>query len=425
MPAISLYDRPALRNYFQARVPRPGWRPWFAAIDAIPEKLEVPVGGASVDVGPLGRILRRMTLGSRVRYAAYYWLYPFELDTPLEPGLDYLLRQAGLDRLDRRQVVGAITEACAALVRDRAEVASWVRARLALLSLDGAPVRGPALRETALLLRNQLLRVVNLLWQDGEMAFELANDLASQALSCAAQIVQGELGGESAGDLNASLMVPTTSPSRLARALESLGLPAATGEERARAIWQGLPARPETCLAVVAETVRHEHVGFWVPVVEGDGGTRLPGAPAAYANRTGSAVFRHDIPWLQGFGDAVNARWADHVRNRVRGRHFVSLPFVGVMDGGHREIVPAVININADPDAGSEWYRSLHREWLARARDAAAPFVELAFYAAQAQLAVAPEDDGEGPLLDIPSAQWRDLPGMALEAVGGDQDDAA
>jgi hypothetical protein len=193
---------------------------------------------------------------------------------------------------------------------------------------------------------------------------------------------------------------------------------------RAEKIWTRLPAEPQSYLMVVAETVHHEHVGFWVPLVDGDGGKRLPGAPEAFANHAGSAVFRHDVPKLHGFGEDVNARWAEHIRTRVRGRHFVSLPFLVERNEGLGAVVPAVLNVNADPGEGAEWYRAMHTEWLVCARDGASPFVEIAFYAMQAKLSVvSPEGGNDTPLLDMLAPEWRLLPGAPMALPSGEHND--
>lgn len=423
MSEISIYDRAALRNYFEARIRKPGWRPWYSAIDGIPREFTAPVHGIPIKIGLVAETLRKASTESRVRFVAYYWLYPFEQDTLLDPGLGYLLKQAGLDHLERCRVAKLVSEECGRQVREHSDVANWAKARVALLDFEARERRPSQFGRVLFILRNRLLRVSNLLWQDPAAAIRLADDVTDQALRGAAQIVHSELGANSKGTLNASLMLPSGSPSGTAEILAVLSQSAVENERRATEIWKGLPSEPRSFLVVVAETGHHEHLGFWVPIAEGDGGKWLPGAPEAMANQTGSVVLRHDVPRLHGFSDQVNKRWSEHIRTRVRGRHFVSLPFLVERAEAAGDVVLAVLNVNANPGEGGEWYRALHHEWLERARDAAAPFVEVAFHATKAKLAVASGalGAGGGPLLDTLPLEWRLLPGVASSRAEADR----
>lgn len=411
---ISVYDRPRLVDYWRANVPAPRWRPWFRAIDIVPDELEVSAGGVPVKVGGFSRVFRSMTLSSRITFVAYYWLYPFDPSTSLHPGLDKLFLEGGVEHLDRTLLLKCISDECDRYVRSYPEAANWVRSRVALLEFKRDQERPNPVSPVLHLLRNQLLRVVNLLWQDPASGVELADDLLDQALRGAAQVVHGVLGGDSKGQLNATLMLPVRDPQEMIAALASMGLQAHDGDRRANAIWQRLPSKPQAYLVVVGGTQGDEHLGFWVPVVEGDRGKRLPGASEAFANHIGSAVFRHDVPKLDGFSEEVNARWSEHIRARIRGRHFVSIPLLVERNQGLGSVVPAVVNVSADPGEGREWYRALHEEWLECAREAAAPFIEVALFAMQARLAVG----GTASLqLDILAPEWRRLPGISYSTL--------
>lgn len=423
---ISIYNRRQLELYFKANIPRPGWRPWFRAIESIPLTPDAAdsapkLGGLRKALGRLRKAFRSATADARFRFAVYYWLYPFEQEVNLETGLLFILKQAGLDHLKEKQITAAMLQESDRILREHPALTNWIRDRSALLQFLIREERPPQFQRALFHLRNQLIRVVNLLWQDPTTAVELADELIDKALRGAAQVVHAELGGDAPGPLNASLMLPFQEPEAVVDYLAAVDVPARQGKDRADQIWKPLPRAPRTHLVVVAETVGHEHAGFWVPVVDGDRGARVPGAPAAFENHVGSCVFRHDLMELDGFPEDMNARWRTHIRERVRGRHFVSLPFVVDHQEGFGKVALAVLNVNADPPAGDEWYRALHQVWLERARDAAAPFVEIAFYAVLAKFAVLrvsdstePGLDISPPDLDISPAVWKRLPGAPV-----------
>lgn len=413
---LSIHDKRQLRDHYDANVARPRWRPWFRSVDAIPNRLSLSVSGGEIGLGGLSRAFRAVTEESRVRFAAYQWLYPHEREMGSPEGLAHILAAAGLDHLDSNYVLKRIGAECRHHIQLYPETARWVRTRVALLECERPDPPPRDLSRATLLLRSQLLRTVNLLWQDPEEAATLAEDLIDSALRGAAQAVHADLGAASRGALNATLMLPSPSPKALARFLSRASSSALQAELRASDLWEGLPSKPATYLTIVAETVEEEHLGFWVPVVEGEGGSRIPGAPQAFANHTGSCVLRHDVPPLTGFSSALTDRWTQHIKLRVRGRHFVSLPFVVERDEGMGASVLAVVNVNADPAEGEEWYRALHTQWLERARVSATPFVEIAFYALLAKFAVLDDGEDGAATLDTP-AEWKTLPGLSLRAT--------
>jgi len=413
MERLSFHDQRALGDYFRAHIRTPCMFPWLARVDRVPDDLPTSIYGVSVNIGAAKKAFRSLTLPSRIKYVAYHWLYPRDPKTIGTDWLSYLLRQAGLDHLPYTQAVTLIREECDNYLRFHPRIHPWLQARRALLEFALRAPQSADFARPLLFLRNQLLRVVNLLWQAPEDATREAARLIRSALEGAAQAVHAELGGASKGALNASLMVPTTHPDALCRVLTSMELAAQVGWERAQALWNELPFSSQHCLMIVAETVHDEHVGFWVPLIEGDGGKRLPGAPEAFANHIGSAVFRYDPPRLDGFGDDLDAKWRDHIRTKVRGRHFVSLPLVIERPEGLTSFVAAVLNVNADPDEGAEWYRALHSEWLNCARHAAAPFIEIALYGIQARLLL---QVPAVSLLDTLPDDWALLPGAPVPA---------
>lgn len=421
-PRLSLYDRNGLRDYFKAEVEKPKWRPWLGTIGEIPDDVGMTVKGVEVKVTGLRNAFRKWTLDSRVKYASYYWYFPFEdgEHSTLESGVPYVQAKSGLSHLTRREFVDQLKNEATRLEQDHPRLASWIRFRSALLEFEEPVDRPHQLREVELVLRNELFRIVGV-WFDPSAAPEALDDLIAKALRAAAQAVHAVLGGSSGGRLTASIMLPARNPSHALAFLRRVGLPVDTAAQRSQELWSDLPEKDrEACLVIVAEAVVQDsprHVGFWVPLARGNGGAKLPGAPEAYSNLVGSTVFCHDVPPLKGFGDELSLKWKTHITSHVRGRHFVSVPFV-VSDASGGDFAAAIVNVNADPGEGDEWFRALHKNWLQRATDAAAPFAEVAFHAIRARFAGPAPGVASVGLLDTLPAAWRPLiPG----STGGSQ----
>ena len=67
---------------------------------------------------------------------------------------------------------------------------------------------------------------------------------------------------------------------------------------------------------------------------------------------------------------------------------FVSIPLL-VPDASaptRTTLVAAIANVNADIDVEDGWRRAYHKEWLDVLIQRAAPFIEIAFYAAMLKL---------------------------------------
>jgi len=207
--------------------------------------------------------------------------------------------------------------------------------------------------------------------------FALAEQISRNALRAAAFAACSVFGGEC--HVSANLMVP----GRIDRPLPtcSPGSSAEMVRKRADDLWAGLYC--DRRLLIVGETKGAGHVGFWVPAAKGSSGEELPGAPYAYLRMAGQAVFRDDLPPLEGLPDTVRRKWHEYMTRHFSERLFVSLPML-VPDSampGTGSIVVAVLNLNASPQKEEAWYRAYHPEWLRIAQGRVAEFAEIAYYA--------------------------------------------
>ncbi len=409
---LSIHDRGRLRDYFKASVPKPGWRPWLGKLGEVPDDIAVTLKGIEVKVAGAAGAFRKLTLESRVRHASYNWFFPFEdgEHSTLERGLPYVQIKAGLSHLSRREVIDHLQQEATRIIQEHPDLAAWIRYRRALLEYEDPVDRLPEFREVEFMLRNELFRSLGP-WFDRSKTLTALDELVGKSLKAAAQAVHAVLGGDSGGRLTASLMLPGN-PRVALRFLQHLGLDVDAAARRAQELWQDLPERDRSAaLVIVAEAVVQNsprHVGFWVPLAQGNNGAKLPGAPEAYSNLIGSTVFCHDVPPLRGFSDTLNQRWRTHITTQVSGRHFVSVPFV-VDETSGGGFAGAVVNVNADPDEGHEWFRALHGKWLQRATEAASPFAEISFHAVRARFALLAPHVGDVGLLETLPDAWRAL----------------
>lgn len=423
---ISYHRRDDLREHFRANIKPPWWTRKWRVVDAAPQSVTLSLGKVPVKVGGLDRLVRAITDGLRRDFAAYHWLHPY--DRPYEVAhLEGLLASAGLDHLERRGVITTLINDCDEIGRKHPRLDRWVRARVERLKVRLAPPANQDARDS-MLARRLLHAAAALMAVDAESAGELAARAVDQALVGAAQAVHAELGDGAGGDLHASLMIPVKDHERVLGYLAALGMATVAASDRAKHLWEDVASRAHKHLMIVAET-RKAHAGFWAPIVDGEGGTTLAGAPTAYRNHLGSLVLFNDPPPLLGFSESLNHRWRAYLRDHVAGQLFVSLPLLAPRAPGEPQTVLAVVNVNGYPEQGREWLRGYSPEWLERARDAASPWLECAFYAWQyhAMAVAAQLNVSAGCDLDAESADWNMLTGeqngapLALED-GGESD---
>lgn len=94
----------------------------------------------------------------------------------------------------------------------------------------------------------------------------------------------------------------------------------------------------------------------------------LPGAPSAFADSQGFAVFKDDLPPLKGFTGEQTTAWHNYMRTYFREDLFVSLPYTLNSSANEKQVF-AICNVNVKPIKPDAWRRAYHLEWLCEARD--------------------------------------------------------
>ena len=406
---ISTFSTVSLQHYFDKSLTPPKWRPWLHNIDDAFEA--VPLSAGPVKVGKLKELFRGITSTSRYRFAIWKWLRPHPPCLRTEE-LDNLQKQAGLEHLDATTFLRGLRDHGKELLREHPMLRLWIETRISLLEYKITPplLVPDELRRTEVQLRRSLLSVQNILWQSPANASALATELTTVAMQSAAQAAFQILGGNPCR-LSANLMVPTTAREQIASTF-SPNEYAKANTDKAAGLWEGYGAATKF-LVVVAETAKANHLGFWIPIVRGDKGSDLPGAPFAYQRIQGASVFKDDLPPLTGFPTELTARWNAYMLNDFKESLFISLPFR--VPTGHlgTEIVAAVLNVNADPQDIGAWRRAYHQEWLSVAANYAAPFIEIAYYAIQVQMAAQRDLAQSHISLDTGHSSWDTLPGVS------------
>jgi len=300
-----------------------------------------------------------------------------------------------------------VRQRCRTLLTRYPELRSWVECRLALLEyvLDPPRLLYEQLRDLEVTLRSRERVAYKQLHQGNlEDALHTAAGLAEEAMEAVNAVTKQVLSPRAAPavPMHANLMMPI-SRQRLSAA-NAVGIPSEHHErwnknkETADSLWAGVGDANCRCLQIVAETRPLQHGGFWVPLARGETGEALPGASTAYAKMQGSAVFRHDLPHLDGFSGQVNRRWTAYMAEDFEHDLFVSVPLTLPMRGGHD--VAAVVNVNVVYADDAPWFRAYHQEWLALLEQEVADFAEIAYHAAIVQLSAHAERQGAKLQLD-------------------------
>lgn len=391
-----------LETYFDRHLPEPkaSWL-W---------ELIAAVGGTKIKYRGIEWTIPKTTIFKSFTEHAYKvaargWLRPHQPAMQLDD-LRALQSQLGQQNLSSNEFRAELRRQCLEFERSHAPLRLWIENRLALLEfLDRSVEEIPEeLSVVSISFQQAFLRATGLLAHgDYDGAIQIAKEISAGALEAAAEATRQVLGKGGCG-FSANLMVPM----RIDRALLAVDPdhPAALrNHELARTLWSRL--NPERCLIVAAETRGADHIGFWVPLIRGEGSRDLPGASRAFYNYIGSAVFKDDIPTLWGFPDELSAPWRNYIRNDFREHMFVSLPLV-VPKGsaGTGSLVVAVLNVNADPPVEDGWRRAYHREWLELARKRATPFVLVAFQACLLRLEAQQLAGKEYGVLDTGASTW-------------------
>jgi hypothetical protein len=391
-----------LCSYFQDRF-RPPWAPWLPKADAALDSISL--GAGPIKLGAPKNLFRALTLEHRLRHATWRWLRPHEPLCGLKD-MPALQKLSGLDHLGTSEFARHVGEHCLENIRKHPLLRRWIDKRLALLDFVASPPKAdPEEHDIGASLRQNII-IATALLTDGRVveALDLAERVSAKALGAAAVSVKRVLGKLDCR-LSANLMIATI--------LTDNGAPRAgtsrvskDNAARATELWNGYAKSGEPCLVVVAETTKANHLGFWVPMIQGKQRVHLPGAPTAFFTLAGDAVFQDDLPSLSdAFDEKLDRRWNSYMTEHFKEHMFVSLPLRLQTTAG--SAVGAVLNINATPHQDDGWRRAYHREWLGAAQDRAAPFLEIAYWAAHLRRAGAPRF---WPRIDSDTREWDTFP---------------
>lgn len=398
---ISTFSEKELRAYFEENLaPRWWeWKPWQRSLETV-EGPPIQVG--PVSIGSIRSAYRALSLGGRYRYAARKWLSP---RNPLLGPEDLLkLRdEVSLDHLPLVAFVSGLWEKCRDILRNHPELRFWIQRRLALLEIQLDPPKELARdqQRSATSLRMSLLATVHLAATNQVEADQSAEAIGSSALHLAAQ-ASGSLLGRSSCPVSANLMIPTA----MHKALPSGNELTILNEKKSKNLWREITGDTDKKLMAVMESPGAQHLGFWIPVTRGEEGATIPGAPRAYSEQVGDAVFAADLPPLNGFPKSVERKWHAYMKDDFQDNLFASIPIeLPPINPEGREVIGAVLNINARPKE-DDWCRAYHQEWLTATERRVAPFAEIALGALALRQAINP---AYRELLLTDSPAWNQL----------------
>ncbi|HNJ19228.1 MAG TPA: hypothetical protein PKI24_14950 [Nitrospira sp.] len=404
---ISSYSTDKLLSYYADKVKQPAWLRWFRNADIALDKSKESLPSQA---GKFVRLGREITNEMRYRSAMWKWLHPANPTLCLDE-LSSLQKLTAFDHLDSKTFLRGLRDHCREFMRQHPQLRLWIEKRNALLdfAIEQACDIPEQLSLTAIALRQAQNQTYGLI-SDGQsaQAIDMAGQISERAMYAAVQAVLNVLGKNKtdACPASANLMVPC----RVAD-LECDGfLPnelARQNHARAARLWKHL-AQPNKCLVVIAETAEAGHLGFWVPLDSGGSRLSLAGAPTAFIHQEGTAVFKDDLPLLQGVPDALAVEWTAYMKSEFQEQMFVSLPFiVPKTDTVGGKLVAGVLNVNASPPSDDGWRRAYHKEWLALARKNIDQFVEVAFIVNKLKSKARTNQDLK---IDTGSSLWDSLP---------------
>lgn len=306
--AIRTHEQGELQNYFDTYLPPKRSRLLALFAGAEDADLNFEIRGFKIPFRAKAvRYFARPFLRSE---AARRWLSPNSPCVGVDE-LEQLQRELALTDVDLDGFAREMKSECIQISRAHPELSLWIRRRLSLLDFVVEPPKQMSTEsvrvQTGLHLR--LLQVVSYAYglDDPAAIAAMADELSATALDAAAQEVCSILGNGPAA-VNANLMVPLDA----SRIVFNFNPGSSDAVERASRLWQTrVVAR--RCLMVVAETERAGHLGFWVPLARGAGGSDLPGAPTAFFRLSGDAVFKDDLPDLIAFPQDLGRYWQEYI----------------------------------------------------------------------------------------------------------------
>lgn len=390
-----------IQTVFRDRVKKPK-KSWLEALEVMLQGAEVPRQARGV-LDAFGRLVQRERRQEKLYAATWMWLRP---DEPRMKASDLIRIQAtlGLDDMRQEEFLHRIREESDEIARSVRDLSRYVRTRI--VDLEYLQVRNPwvarPLRGSAEPIQRLVINAAHRLDSQPMEARTQARVAGASALAACAVAAKSILDARETEPrhyrLNANLMIPIVYRGGPVRNYigELARLP---GYKAARELWgTDAPSDCNRILVAVSETQGADYLGFWIPNWR-RAGRELPGATRAYHSGEGTAVFRDDLPGLDGFDSKLAERWERYFQEGFREQMFVSLP---VLQAGSTSVpTPAgVVNINI---GGEEpWYRAYSPSWLGLASDVASQFATLALHAFGIELAATLTAEASAGALSLP-----------------------
>jgi hypothetical protein len=373
---INTHEEEELAAYFTAHLRQGTWWENLLGYLDTSQDIDLDLGKFKIPL-PL-RLIRPFSTTVLMRSVAKRWVRPTR-PHPRYPDLSRLRTTFGFSDLTLAAFAQKLRDQCTEIQHEHAPMARWVQRQIALADLASfpPPEKSSELTQAAIALRNGNHQAVGFLSFDPVAAINLADEISRSALRAAGLAVCTVFGGEC--HFSANLMIPVPSDSPLPKPFPHSE--AASVRARADELWKNIHS--DRRLIIVSETERAGHLGFWVPTARGSHSNLLPGAPRAFLQMSGNAVFKDDLPKIEGFPEEVGNKWTGYMEEHFAERLFVSLPLLVPAStiSGTGSAVAAVVNINASPQNEELWYRAYHEEWLKIAQNRVADLAEIAFYA--------------------------------------------
>jgi hypothetical protein len=373
---INTHEERDLAAYFATHLQHGTW--WEKLLGYLDTSQDVDLDLGKFKIPLPLRLIRPFSTTVLMRSVARRWIRPTR-PHPRYSDLSRLRTTFGFSDLTLAAFAQKLRDQCTEIQHEHAPMARWVQRQVALADLASfpPPEKPSDLTQAAIALRNGNHQAVGFLSFDPAAAINLAEEISRSALRAAGVAICTVFGGEC--HFSANLMIPVPSDSSLPKPAPHSQ--AAMVHARANELWKDVHS--DRRLVIVSETERAGHLGFWVPTPYGRNSNILPGAPRTFLQMSGNAVFKDDLPKIEGFPEEVGTRWTKYMEEHFTERLFVSLPLLVPAStfSGTGSAVAAVVNINASPQNEELWYRAYHEEWLKIAQNRVAELTEIAFYA--------------------------------------------
>lgn len=305
---------------------------------------------------------------------AYDWVNP-KNPMNLEEARNRLRQIDDSERPTIEEKANLLILKCQAFGRNNS-FSGWVKKRCALLEIFIDSPRVPDIEHTKpwIYLFRKLIKAFGEL-KTGKQTSAAASafEVLQESLDVAAKHVSVIL-KKSYSKVSGNLMIPLGFDYQKKEPWFPGEIPKANFQ-RALTVWGSWAKKATKCLVIVGETPKPSgYLGFWIPLIQRE--KHLPGAPFAFSKSRGSAVFKNDLPMLQGFPDTMKKRWFSYMKKDFNEDMFLSIPLLN-----ENNDTIAVFNINSVSSPDDGWKRAYHDEWLNIAINRASHYLALAYAA--------------------------------------------